>query len=121
MIAVCSVCVCTYILSRGFFNPVPLDSTAADRLIAHTKSRKRILSSKTPPCNTMPYIITAFSFPQTLIPPVNTRSLSPGQIIPQSFGGLAELTAKSQLLLESTPGFYKPAYPKEASMNLYRL
>ncbi|PKU49637.1 hypothetical protein llap_21 [Limosa lapponica baueri] len=31
-----------------------------------------------------------------------------------SFGGLAELRAKLQRLLESTLGFYKPVYPKEA-------
>lgn len=88
--------------------------SAAGFRLAHVESRKRNLSSKTPPRDAMPYIITAFSFPKTLIPPVNAHSLSPRQIIPQSFGGLAELRAKLQSLLESTLGFYKPAYPEEA-------
>jgi len=61
----------------------------------------------------MSYIIAAFSFPKTLIPTVNTCSLSLRQIIPQSFGGLAELGDKLQLLLESTLGFYKPVYPED--------
>lgn len=108
-----SVCVCIYVL-MAFLILCPWSKGKYGLSSEHTESRKRNLSSKAPPCNAVPYFITTFSFPKTLILPVNTRNLSLRQIIPQSFGGLAELRAKLQLLLESTLGFYKPAYPEEA-------
>lgn len=113
--------VCVSMLSDGFFNILcpwsegehGLGSAAGFHLV-HMESRKRNVSTKAPLCDTLPYIITAFSFSKTLLPPVNTRSLSLRQIVPQSLGGLAELRGKLQLLPESTLGFYKPAYLEEA-------
>ena len=113
-----ALCVCVYFL-MAFLILCPWSKgkhglgSAAGFHLAHMESRKRNISSKAPQCDTMSYIIAAFSFPKTLIPTVNTCSLSLRQIIPQSFGGLAELGDKLQLLLESTLGFYKPVYPED--------
>lgn len=88
-------------------------SSVADFHLAHMESKKRPHFSEAPPCEAMPFIITAFSSAKILLHSTCQHIQSPSKTIPQSFGGLTELRGKLHLLLKSTLEFYKSTYPGE--------
>lgn len=91
----CSLlCVCVYIFWWLFWSSSLAAGENMDSTLRTWSQGIETSSLRHTFYSTMPYIITTFSFPKPLIPPVSTCSLSLRQIIPHSFGGLAELTAK---------------------------